>query len=289
MNEKPKAKVRVITINKEMAQKLLDRVSDDLQRQVSETTIKKYLSDMDNGDWIPGSALLVQDRKGRLINGQHVLRAFLRSKLAKLEVILQTNPHTHAIYGYDHGRKRTLGDDLKWEGVERFNPVSKVAVVIWQHESGFYQGLGYLTAGSGQQYPTAAKVRQVARTHPGLHEHLFDLPATFRGRGIPVAALRAASYLFAQEYSEEAKKFFESFLNATNIPSTAHPIHILRESLVSRPMDHRGRPGITFAWAYKAWYAYLSGTDLKMPIMTKTEPFPTLMPPPEPRGLKTIQ
>lgn len=271
------AKVKVLT--KEAAQKFLDCVDEAYQRSRNESTIEKYQRDMDAGDWIPGAAIVAVDAKNRTINGQHVLAAFIRSKLKALTVILTINRHPDAIYGYDHNRKRAPKDDLKWDAVPKPGEQAAVAVVLFQYEEGHFKGTSYSAARSSKSFPSAAQIRRIVQMHPAIDAHCFRNP--FRGKGISIAALRAASYILHQQDHENAKAFFESFLAGTNIPSKNHPIAVLRYEIEGLTANERVRNGTTLGWCFKAWNAYISGQTLARPLLRRKEPFPELIPEPD--------
>lgn len=270
---------RVIFIGKEEAQKLLDRVFEGHQRPISESQVRRLLRDMDATPtrYIGAVGRIVVDGKNRLIDGQKVLTAFLRSKLKKLEVTYIFNPYENAYLAYDHGEKRTPNQDMKWAGKE---PVSEPAVVIFQFEKGCYAGTAYTAARSAEDYPTSSELMEVEKMHPGIAAHMHKPPSIFRGRGIPMGALHASSYILHQYDRERAKNFFTSLFEGTDITAKS-PIKVLRESLEERLGKKRLRNGEAVAWVFKAWNACLSNQILAKPILRQGEPFPELIPAPE--------
>lgn len=265
-------------VDKETAQWLLDRVDEAHQRARRETTIRRYLADLQAGKWIPMTDV-VFDGKGHLIDGQHLLAAFIRSDLKTLTITFKLNPHPQAALAPDHGRKRSFGEDLKWQGYARGAETAPMLTVLYQEEMGYYKGTAYTAARAADQYPTAAQLMEAAKMHPDLDPHLRKPPKIFRGRGVPVAALWAASYQLHQIDYEKAKAFFTSLFEGTDIPPKS-PIKTLRECLEDRLGKKRLRNGEALAWVYKTWNAWLNDQVLAKPIMKSKEPFPVPIEPP---------
>src|SRR5262249_23972514 len=265
-------------INKEMAQKLLDRVDEEHQRPASEARIRRLLRDMDEGRWKPGVARVVINGKDQLIDGQKTLIAFLRSKLTTLEINYCFNPYPEAERGYDQVESRRLAQDLKWRGVESSSLVSPTVTVIYQYEKGYYRGTAYNAARSADQYPTGPEGIEFEKMHPGIAAHFRKTPPAFKGRGIPMAALFAASYILSQTFDHiQVEKFFTSLFEATDIPPKS-PIWVLRDALERRKGQKRLRNGEAVAWVFKAWQCWINKLPLTRPIMREKEPFPELIP-----------
>lgn len=267
---KRKASERVVT--RAEATEWLSRVDVEAQRSLNVDVAKRYAADMDAGKWAAGVAVIAFDRKGRLINGQHVLNGLLLSKQKTLTVILSLNHELSAYAGFDKNRKRSAKDDLKTMGIERANEVASVATVIWQWERGVFRGISYSSARSGADFPTAAQVCEVVRTHPGIETHLYKNP--FRGKGYSIGALRAASYILHKIDEKNAKAFFHSLVEGVGIPASDHPIALLRNRILRLGVGERLRTGETLAYIFKAWKAYISGESLSGPLLRKGEPFP---------------
>jgi hypothetical protein len=254
------------------AREWLIRVDGDYQRTMSPMVMIRYASDMDSGDWVPGCPMIVFDGKGRLINGQHVLSAFARSKLEKLLVVWQINRHPEAYMAFDHNRKRTPKDTLKWHGVDKPKETASAATVLWQYEQGFFRGKGYRSARGGDRFPTDAQIQSVVRTHPGLDKHLWKNP--FRGKCLSIGALCTASYILHNIEPAIAAKFFESLIEGINIPSTHHPVAVLRKAFLDLGEGERMRNGETLARIFKAWNVYIRGNSISGPLLKKDETFP---------------
>src|SRR5262249_18162623 len=195
-------------ISREEANEWLLRVDDQHQRALTDSIVGRYRRDMDNDDdWVPGTNIIAFDAKSRLINGQHTLAAFAGSKLEKLFVVWEINRHPKAYMGFDHNKKRTPADTLKWSGHERPTEKAACATVLWQYESGFFSGKAFRGARAGEMFPTDAQIQRTVKMHPGIENHLWKNP--FRGKCFSVGAMNAASYIFHNIDPKLAAEFFE--------------------------------------------------------------------------------
>lgn len=249
--------VGLCEITKDEANDWLSRVDPNYQRSMSQMVALRYSADMDAGDWVDGAQLLCFDKRGRLINGQHVLVAFIRSGTDTLQVTWQINKHPKAYMAFDHNRKRSAADTLKWNGVDKPKETESVARVLWQYEKGFFAGKSYWSARSGAVWPSDGQIQTVVKAHPGLDRHLWKSP--FKGKCFSVGAMRAASYILHGIEPDRAVEFFESLIEGIKIPSSSHPIAVLRRAFMNMEAGERMRNGETLARIFKAWNSYVSG------------------------------
>lgn len=255
-------------IDRDEANEWLLRVKIDYQRNLAETVVIRYMNDMNEGFWIPGSQLIAFDGKGNLINGQHVLSAFARSELKKLDVIWEINKHPHAYTAFDTNRKRTASDTLKWNGVDRPGEMQRAATALWQYETGCFAGKSY--RGFRSKFPSASQVQQTVKTHPGLEQHLWKNP--FRGKELSVGALDAGSYILSCLSEKHARDFYDRLIEGVRIPSRDHPVAALRRAFMN--LEDRQRNGDTLAFIFKAWNAFIRGEEVTGRLLRKDEAFP---------------
>ena len=95
---KQKVTIGLRELTRDEANEWLLRVDDAHQRNLSDGPAERYCRDMNHeDDWIEGTNIMAFDLKGRLINGQHTLTAFVRSNLKKLLVVwgIYRHPREH--------------------------------------------------------------------------------------------------------------------------------------------------------------------------------------------------
>src|SRR5262245_14369159 len=143
-------------IDREEAAEWFQFCDPNHQRSRAKGRVDRLFGDMKDGFWQKWVPLVAFDKKGRLINGQHVLAAFLKSDLKEIVVKLEVGLPEEAIFAFDKTRKRSLADDLKIEGVQRSGEMGKIAQALWQYESGKFQGLKYWSARGGESFASDA-------------------------------------------------------------------------------------------------------------------------------------
>jgi hypothetical protein len=139
-----KSSLRLVT--KEQAKTWLSKMG--VNRNLNESWVVAFQRAMDAGLWDtdPGRSPIALDTEGRLINGQHRLAAFLRSKLDVLAVVVATNcpPESFETFDQDvfaRGRKHAhLGRQcvsrdtarVKWlETILSADPYRKITNILF--------------------------------------------------------------------------------------------------------------------------------------------------------------
>ena len=245
----PKAEAQVI--NKNEAQDWLNQTAD-FQRKVN-NKVSQYKRDMDGGKWIPWVAHIAFDKRGRLINGQHVLTAFLRSDLEELAVLVSTGHESDAYGGFDKNRTRSAADDLRTLGRDKATEIAKVGKILWQYFEGVFDGKGYMAARTAEKIPTPAETVETVEKFPGLENFLMKNPHP--GTGVALVELRAVAYLLHQWDRPKAEEFMEMVTHGI-APSIQHPVAVLCRS-IRQSGGARWRHGETLAHVFKAWKAYI--------------------------------
>ncbi len=98
--------IRVIT--PEEAGRILDGIYSG-QRSVRESVVDRYAEMMSRGEWHDGVSAIIFDDKGNLIDGQHRLRAQVKSGATVAYCVIAGVP-THSYEVIDSGARRSLGD-----------------------------------------------------------------------------------------------------------------------------------------------------------------------------------
>ena len=106
-----KMKLTFEVVDTALAEIYLSKVAPDFQRKWSATTVSQLARSMQAGLWQLCLDPIVIDLEGRLINGQHRLRAILRSGTPCTLLVIRGAP-PELIHVMDHMRKRTLVDSL---------------------------------------------------------------------------------------------------------------------------------------------------------------------------------
>lgn len=263
--------IGLLDLTRDEAQEWLDRVDEAHQRTRTDGRIERYRRDMTNGDWVPATDLIAFDAKGRLINGQHTLAAFIESNLKTLQVAWEINRHPNAYMGFDHNKTRKPADTLKWDGVDRAGEIAGMATVLWQYESGFFKGKGFRGSRGGDRFPTDSQVQKTVKMHPGMEKHLWKNP--FRGKAFSIGAMNAASYIFDGIDAKLAKEFFEMFIEGIKFQTPRDPINVLRKEFLAMGERDRMRNGDTLLRFFKAWNAHVRREMVPGPLIKVNDAF----------------
>lgn len=117
----PQWKVALRLVTREQAKVWLSKMGQN--RKLNESWVVAYQRAMDAGLWDtdPGRTPIALDNEGRLINGQHRLAAFLRSKLDTLTIMVATNcpPESYETFDQDAFRRGTKQAHLGRQCVSR--------------------------------------------------------------------------------------------------------------------------------------------------------------------------
>lgn len=111
-------KVEIIDITPSIATEMLTH--NIANRPTSEATVRLYATLMREGKWRENGEAIQFGADGRLLNGQHRLKAIVASETTqKIVVIRDVDSSTFATF--DAGRKRRPGDVFALKGVELYN------------------------------------------------------------------------------------------------------------------------------------------------------------------------
>jgi hypothetical protein len=261
-------------VTRDVAQEWLNRVDQEHQRKRQEKRVKIYASDISADYFRAAVPMVIFDQHARLINGQHMLGALLKSNRENIILSVQINLVDKAYQAIDENRKRTARDTLRWNGVERPGEVAGVAKVLFQFLKGYYAAKGYVTAHQSSSQPTNAEVEAVQQQYPEILQHLWKDPGS---GGYSIAAVRAASVVLMQIDSEHHKKFFTALIEGVGIKDSREPVAVLRAAMLKAHMtstDRGGwRCGETMLRVFKAWNQDIRGEGFTGPLYRKGEPF----------------
>lgn len=102
-------KAEVMTVTPEMAKEMLK--GNSTNRQISKSTVNLYANDMKNGNWKLGGQGISISKTGRLLDGQHRLKAIIQTNILIVMLVCTDVDDTNA--NFDNGRKRTITDQYK--------------------------------------------------------------------------------------------------------------------------------------------------------------------------------
>lgn len=236
-------------ITPEIATAMLQYNTDN--RPISEGNVDRLASEIAKGAWMETPVPVIFSDKGRLIDGQHRLRAVIKSGLA-IESWVAFGAKDEAFAVIDTGRKRTGGDVFAIHGVPNANAIA--AMTKWLHVyMNNRAAAGGASGGSGAQI-TNADLYEFYLGLKGIHDS-GSAHGRLKNNGMPAPTAGAAvHYLCAQKNRTMADEFFRKLSTGVGFESKRDPAYKLRERL-TRAGDKKPSGRSVFAYTVQAWNA----------------------------------
>lgn len=255
MATEPSTWMKKVEYTPEMAAELVSRLPDYQQRVVDQKFVDMYARDMRNRVFFGESCTPIKlDTDGRPIDGQHRLRAVMRSGMTVTFWTMYNVPKEHFVT-FD-GRKRQKWDMFIRQG-ERNTIVKNTAVELLY---GHLTGIPYRLV--NQKPPTPVeKARLNDRYGQGLDNSvLFAGRMKKRWKGIPQGAVALSHYLAYASNADMAEQFF-SMLEA----GSGEGVNCPAVKLNNKFSEHRAKKmpagEVLHLFAY-AWNKFLRGERL---------------------------
>jgi len=121
-------RVEIVKLTPEMAKTLLAHNTGN--RPESKATVQRYVNEMAAGRWSETGETISFDVNGKLINGQHRLRAVAETGVTIEEQILAWDVPEAAFAVLDCGKARSAADALKMEGLKNANEVGQAIRLV---------------------------------------------------------------------------------------------------------------------------------------------------------------
>lgn len=124
----------MITITPEIAEEFLERNHNN--RKIKPRKVDKFAYQLSQGQWITNGDTIRFDVKGTLIDGQHRLKAVVRTGVPIREQLVVRNLPLEAWRTIDDGAPRTYGDVLGRHGLKNAGAIASIAKVLMLIENG---------------------------------------------------------------------------------------------------------------------------------------------------------
>jgi len=258
-----------------------DNARDYLSKQIpnrhlSFSVARRYARDMVDGHWKDTGEVVKLNPENFMLDGQHRMQAIiLAGELAKEErkefsgvyLTFAVGVPNEARQAMDIGKKRTIADQLSFEGGKDVNRVSAIANWHLAYTNGNYTFAG----GQGRYKPTQAEVLEHWRANDKLFHTttLRALDAYRQGLGAPGPFGVAYHVLRLQFGDDLTEKFFGPLISGVNL-SERSPILTLRNKLIAGIPNKRDRH-LILALIFKAWNAWIDERPVES-LYFKTPP-----------------
>lgn len=237
-NAEPERKIREMTatielVSPDKAARWLEQAADN--RSISGGHVDRIGRALTDREWRVSNQGIGLDYAGRVIDGQHRLKAIVGTGVAAYMVVVR-GLDPDAIRAIDDTRKRTFSDDLRIERHEQYAERAAATGLIFRFERGAAKGLTLANSGVVQ----LNRIEQAAALD--MYESNQDLRAIIKvgsrankSFGIPGSSVAAAYYL-ALEYKDDVdgvSEYFEKLSTGYDI-SHGDPVDVLRSSIRQR-------------------------------------------------------
>lgn len=262
--------VGLVSVTPEMARALLE--TQGRNRPLNRRTVNFYSRQMAAGKWLVNGETIKLDTAGRLVDGQHRLRAVDEAGVAVALEVRRDLP-VEAFETLDTGRKRTAGDLLAICGAKRYNTVAGALRYVFHHGAGT---LGAMT--SHCRGAANADILRLYEEHPSVIDAVDYVMACRCHKLMRVSMAAGMCYLFRRLDRGAADEFFQRVGTGAGL-THGDPEMLLRDRLIDNKTSIRkDPPRVALALVIKAWNARRNGTALSILKFTPSgphgEPFP---------------
>ena len=256
----------VATITPREAKEWLETKNLHNNRPQSEQTIRKYAQEMKAGRWKLNGESIIFGSSGRLLNGQHRLKACILANVPFQTVIVK-GADDATFDTIDDGKSRNLGDVLAIRGETGAYALAAGLRFVWEYGTGQFFSKG----GSRKVISTKQLLEKLLDKHPGIRSSA-KLCKTLEKR--PGGMLISPSlsiglhYLFSLVNEEKADEFFLSFQSGQNL-AAGSPILLLRQKLIASTKESVSlKREAMYTYTVLAWNAFAESKPLKRMVYT---------------------
>lgn len=226
--------VKFVTVDPSLAELWL-ATANTRNRPIDQSRIDEYTREMLTGQWRIADSALAFDREGVLLNGQHRLRAVVKSRTTQTFIVLEgADPEDQHVM--DVGKARKAGQQLHIQGWRNSTAAAAIVRALLRWHAGDF---------TIRFRPTIAEISTFANSHAARLEVATDT-AMRVCRQVPlsralVGAVAFTAYDLAVERPTDlpaahVQAFFDSLETGANMPAN-HPIIVLRNRAVRVKID----------------------------------------------------
>lgn len=247
-------KTEVRTVTPQEAEILLR--SNNNNRKVRSEVVRKYVRDMERGEWLLNGEAIKISTTGDLIDGQHRLLACIESGVAFQTIVITGLPLDIQV-AMDVGAKRTFSDILRWRGE---TSTASLASAI---EAGMCWDEAGTPAHRGRQHSNAERlawldanpdIRDAVKGWQPLASAPLRFPMSVGGPFL--MRMRRISPIDSAEFVQHLK-------SGANLAED-DPINVLRRWLLNASAQKAKRAREEYAAVgVKAWNAYLKNRPVR--------------------------
>jgi hypothetical protein len=232
-------------------------------RALSEWTVAKYVQEMKRGRWKLSGKPLIFGKSGRLLDGQHRLKACVVSNMP-FETVVVYGAEDHVFDVIDDGKVRTMADVLGINDISNPHEVAAGLRFIWDYATGAWR-----TKGARTTIATKQLMEKMLDKHRAIRDSA-KVYATLRKRTggllLPPSLVVGLHYLFSLVDSDKADVFFTKFQSGLEL-TESDPVYALRQRLIGNERRKGGAVKLQqqamYTYTVKAWNAYVKGKAIR--------------------------
>ncbi len=270
----------VVDVSPPLAEKWLERNRGN--RKVREDRVDRYAEQMRDGEWMVSPDAIAFSYTGKLINGQHRLKAIMQlDRGESVECLVASGLDPDAFKIADVGVKRTGADVLRIEGFKSAEEMAAVSrlLALWHQDR-----LEELHRYENVRNSVIVDIASASRER--LTETIEKVGADKKAlNGLMPRSLMAFAYFaYKPTFPERAEFFLNGFMHEKNYPNidweeayeegVKNPIKILRDKmrLNYKELSRKAK----LALLVKAMNAYCLERPMKQLRWRSNESFPEL-------------
>jgi hypothetical protein len=173
-------------------------------RPISASVVDKYEQEMKRGRWKLSGEPIIFGKSGRLLDGQHRLKACVAANVS-FETVVVKGAEDHVFDVIDDGKTRTVGDVLAVHGHVNAATLAAGLRFVWDYASGAWRSKGKRAV-----IPTKQLMEKMLERHIGI-KNSVKLFVTLRSRAggmlLPPSLSVGLHYLFSLVDQEKADDF----------------------------------------------------------------------------------
>lgn len=228
----PKVRAYIVHVTQALAELMLEQ--NVRNRRISERHVAVLSQIMLSRDMRLNGETIIFSSDGRLLDGQHRLKACIESGVA-FDALVVFGVSPDAFETIDTGRTRSTGDILGIDGIGSANKVASATQAL----VAFVDNGGFLTSScaiNNVRKATPPLVARILEAHPGIIESINAMSAQRLMRGQHGYALH---YVFSLVDKSLACDFADVLANGSQ--DITRPFWRLREALINTRMNSHNR------------------------------------------------
>lgn len=254
-------KITTETIGPDEAKEILEH-HNKRNRAISPKTVQQYARAMKLGTFPFVGDPVRFDRDGNLLDGQHRLAAVVMSECPQVFVIVRNLDPDWQKY-MDSGRRRSVADQLRIEGMPRPTVAASIARFVMHWQAGDLPGLNI-------KFSTAEVVDFVESSLDRIEAASIHAQNLYRATRTS-QAISGAAYFMAREVADVglADEYMNLLVSGAGLEATS-PILMLRNKLIYMSSGGKKveRPELAYFYvrAWNGWRRNEELTKLQLPV-----------------------